>query len=125
MAELGVRKISDGHKNYSVLVQGTLSEGDITVPLPIVKLADLQPVPDAVKLRRATWMIQEKLGVELWWGQSDILMVLESRGMMSTEQDISSPRRSLGWAGEILLTTFGWAPPRKHLMFVLEFDKHG
>jgi hypothetical protein len=107
-------KLIDGVKNLKVLIKGIL-ETDLTLG-PILK-----DLPHA-KLMSAIWLVQEKLGLVLWWSETELIMPMESRNSFRLDRGWEPPK---GWKGELLLSSYGIdnGPRPKHFVIELDFDK--
>ena len=109
-------------KNITVQVTGVLDEElGLTAILDVRKLA--HPA-EGVRLDGVIWLIQEKMGINLWWGEGELLLPLESRG--ATRFDYGLHNKIVdGWDGKVWMTTFnaelGILP--KHFHFTLDFDR--
>lgn len=76
-----------------------------------------------MRLESVVWVIQEKLGVELYWDQDRPLWIMESRNSMRFDRGIPSPK---DWGGSMWIRTVGFNNPvteTKLFFFVLDFDK--
>lgn len=129
------RILTSGNRNARILVTGIL-ECNLG-PQKIVRLEDLNC--DALKIESAVWMLQEKLGLRLWWGQGDMvegypepsvynfIFVMESRNGVKFEQGLNSPTRTEKWDRCIWMDSFNFAlapeAKHKHFTFMLDFDK--
>ena len=97
-------KIRVGSDGMHCLVTITgIAEQDI-LEEPILLFKALTGSPDKIRLDGIHWMIQEKMGFNLYWIMSDesleIVMPLESRGSIDLEKVLSqsSPEGSVGMA---------------------------
>jgi len=114
---------SDGHRNVSVLVKGQL-EGTSDNPVELINVKGMTPEPRGLKLTGAWWLIEEKAGIQLWWGKEAIphqtlIVPLESRNAFKLEDGLSSPK---GWDG-IIYMTYANAPTPRLFTLILDFDK--
>lgn len=111
------RVLADGNKNHTVLVTGAL-EADLLEPAVVVTM----PSP-SLKLSSAIWLIQEKLGLILWWRGEELLFPMESRNSVRFDRSLDAPK---DWDGRVLMTSFGFksnAYSPKHFTLLLDFDK--
>jgi hypothetical protein len=107
-------KLIDGVKNSKVLIRGILEEELRLAPV-------LKGLPHA-KLMSAIWVIQEKLGLVLFWGEKELVMPMESRNSFRLDRGWEPPK---GWNGELFLSSYGFdtGPKPKHFVIELDFDK--
>jgi|SRR5580700_639201 hypothetical protein len=102
-------QIKDGPKNLTVLVKGISRES--FGPELVFDLAKLQKPREGwkgLRLDSAIWIIQEKGGIGLWWGQDwseeNFFLLMESRNSFRPDTGISSPRMDDGWGGKLFAT---------------------
>lgn len=112
------RILGSGERNHSLIVKGIL-EDDFNELTPILKWEGERP-PKIVSI---LWVIQEKLGIHLWWGKDDPFITMESRNGFSPVRQITPPD---GWEGTLYMTAYGvksneYLP--KHFWFTIEIDK--
>jgi hypothetical protein len=105
----------DGSRNLTILVKGVLNEEMFLTPL-------LKGRTGKMKLTSALWLVQEKLGLVLWWDKHQIILPMESRNSIRLDRGWNSPDE---WKGEILLSSFNFelGPKPKYFVIELEFDK--
>lgn len=127
--------IKDGEKNVSVLIKGILRE-DLK-PTPAFDISKVRAPREGwkgLRLDSAVWMIQEKMGMMLWWdkpnGEESMALVMESRNGVRYDEGVPSPRKEKGWSGVLYLSSFvsaGGTPPTgqvpKAFSILLDFDK--
>ena len=109
---LRVNMVAGSQRNYTVHVTGVItSEMTLTpVDLKVNKL----------KLASLAWLVQEKLGLYLWWNKETVLLPMESRNAIRFDTSIVPPE---GWDGKIWLSSFGFVAPKKIFFLVMDFDK--
>lgn len=124
----------NGARNARLVVTGVLS-ADLG-PTPVIDLESLKC--EKVKVESAVWIVQEKLGILLWWGvgeaepvapritEGNLLWVMESRNAVRFDHGLDSPRPTEKWDRKLWMRTFGFdsnAESPKHFMFTLDLDK--
>lgn len=113
---------ADGSKNFTVLVTGLLLKD---LPMTeIVWLDKLNPKPAACKIESLLWIVQEKMGLVLWWQEGNLIAPMESRNSVRPDRGWDSPRS--GWSRTLSITSFGVRSNEflpKHFTLVLDFDK--
>jgi hypothetical protein len=109
-----VRQVAGGGKNVTFHVTGILT-GEMTFE----EIAIDRDKKD-VKLASLVWLIQEKLGLVLWWDKKTEVLPMESRNSVRFDTSLRPPE---GWDGSIYLTSFGFAAPKKLFFLVLDFDR--
>jgi hypothetical protein len=124
-----VQVVKDGQKNFSILIKG-LVRGDFEAT-PIINTAKIQAPNQGwkgLRLDSALWLVQEKMGLYLWWrkpeGEEDLALVMESRNGLRFDEGLPSPRVEKGWDGLMYLSSFnhqGGGP--KGFVVLLDFDK--
>jgi len=127
--------IKEGEKNFSVLVKGILREE--LAPTPFLDISKLKAPREGwkgLRLDSALWVIQEKLGIMLWWekpnGEGSLCLPMESRNGVRYDEGVPSPRKANDWSGVLYLSSFvshGGSPPStqqpKAFSILLDFDK--
>lgn len=122
-----VKITKDGEKNLTVLIKGIITEDFGRTP--IVDLAKLKQPYEGLKgirLDSVVWVIQEKLGLTLWWdesGEDSMAMPMESRNSMRFDEGVESPRIREGWPGKLWLSSFNCNGGPKKFLVILQFDK--
>jgi hypothetical protein len=105
------RTLGDGARNVQVLVTGVL-ERDCE-PTAILDLDTLKATP-AVKVTSALWIVQEKMGLRLWWGTSEeltpenLIFIAESRNAVRFQDGLASPRNTDKWDRKIWMAGYGF-----------------
>ena len=127
---LTTRILENGSRNAKVLVTG-LIQADLP-PVKVFGLEDLQAT--ALKIEGIVWVIQEKLGLRMWWGigeaqasgiplltDANLIFVMESRNAVRLDHGLDSPRRSEKWDKTVWMDSFnfGAAPTEKTKAFTL------
>lgn len=122
--------VRDGQKNCSILVKGFVDvDFDPTPFLDISKLERPREGWKGLRLDSAVWVVQEKMGLHLWWGkpegEDDLVMPMESRNSVRLDEGLPSPRVEKGWRGILYLSSFraNEMSGPKSFMFILDFDK--
>jgi hypothetical protein len=108
----------DGHKNVTVLVKGILD--DELRLTPILLTEKLSGQPKKMKLTEALWLVQEKMGMALWWARDDLILPMESRNSIRLDRGWDSPK---DWQGIIMLSSFNWSGHYKYFTLEIGFDK--
>jgi hypothetical protein len=116
---IAVQTLADAGRNYTVRVVGIVN-GDL-VPRQIITHNG------RLRVARVVWLIQEKMGLTLWWGEErcadNLMMVMESRNAVAYSPPLQPPE---SWAGQIWLRSFGYdrVPDLPaHFTFTLDFDR--
>lgn len=115
--------VSDGNKNASVLVRGFVTT-DITDPMVVLDLDKLKDSPKNIRVDGLWWMLEEKLGIRLWWSPGQILLPLESRNAFRPDNPLVGPAN--GWSRKILMTTHdakSATTPVKYFVFSMDLEK--
>jgi hypothetical protein len=113
----------DGDKNCLVTISGQLSPK--SKGGPILTFAETKGSPLAMRLDSLEFMIQEKMGFNLWWMMEDetkvLIMPIESRGYFDLEkmQSLHSPPGSIG----ISMTPFKITDPEMTFLIMLDLVK--
>lgn len=123
-----VQITKDGPKNCSILIKGF---ADLRTPdEKILDLTDLTPPNQGwkgLRLDSVVWIIEEKMGVRLWWGadqtEGNFILTCESRNFLRTDEGVPSPRIDRGWKGELWMSVFKAETERKGFLLILDFDK--
>jgi len=108
----------DGSKNVTVLVKGILDEEQRLTPILLTE--KLSGQPKKMKLTDALWLVQEKMGIALWWKKDDLILPMESRNSIRLDRGWDSPA---DWQGIILLSSFNWSQYHKYFTLEVSFDK--
>ena len=129
-----VQILREGGKNLSLLAKGFATE-DFGPDL-LFDLTKLTPPREGwkgLRLDSAAWLIQEKMGLYLWWSaqarEEDLALVMESRNGLRLDEGIPTPRFGEEWAGKMFLSSFRTQDPPcsdrapKTFILLLEFDK--
>lgn len=118
-------KIRIGSDGMHCLVTVTgIAKQDI-LEEPILLFKALKGSPDKIRLDGIHWMIQEKMGFNLYWIMSDesfeIIMPLESRGSIDLEkvQSQFSPEGAIGMA----ISSFKRTDARMSFFLLLDLVK--
>lgn len=114
---------SDGRKNVIIKVSGFLMETlEWTDVLTFEKLAE---APKKLKVQSVIYMIQEKMGLYLWWRLGEKIyspiFPLESRGKVDFDgmQGVNSPEGAVG----ISISSFNQIEVPKAFLLMLDMDK--
>lgn len=116
-------KLPQEGKNITLQVTGSL-DGELGLT-PILDIKALKTPAVGIRLDSATWLIQEKMGLILWWKKDDLLLPLESRGSIRLDVGIYN---SVGedWDGIIRLSSFGYSSNTfkpKYFHLTLDIDR--
>lgn len=115
--------ISDGNKNASILIKGFVT-ADIIDPMVVLDLDKLKDTPKNIRIDGLWWLIEEKLGLRLWWSPGHILVPMESRNSLRPDNPLAGP--SGNWDRKILLTTHdakSGSTPIKYFIVSLDLEK--
>lgn len=110
MTEVKVKQVAGGNRNVTYQIRGILSR-DIAEPIEVAK---------GIKLSSAVWVVQEKMGLYLWWGPGDLIMPMESRNSVRFDTAIAPPD---DWDGVLHLTSYNMGEGKKGFLIVLDFDR--
>lgn len=81
-------------------------------------------IKERMKLGSVLWVVQEKLGLNLYWDKETLLMPLESRNSIRLDTGYSAPE---GWDGRMWLSSYGFSLPplskQKAFFLTLDFDR--
>jgi hypothetical protein len=113
--ELKTKQVAGGGRNVTYQIRGIVTEGDF--PLTEIK------VGKGLKLSSAVWVVQEKMGIQMWWIPTEPLLVMESRNSVRFETSLAPPEE---WSGSLYINGFGFAGPPAHMKLftiVLDFDR--
>lgn len=130
-----VSKLAASGKNYILRVAGTLDFAAHQLPALIDDLT-FDSSLRGLRLDGATWLIQEKAGIRVWWSEQaaaaptsfdpeSLLLVCESRNGIRMDPGWPSPP---AWGKQLWLSSFGLErvpEPPCHFTLVLDFDRHG
>lgn len=107
MKSFSAQVVGEGTKNLALEVRGVCTPSDegpdgLSIA-QILKISDLNPVPKGLRLDAVMFLIEEKMGLRLYWtkGQELIeILPLESRGHFDFTRirPISSPKDIDGMA---------------------------
>jgi hypothetical protein len=112
----------DGNKNVTARVTGIVYTDQ--EPIELLDVSSLKGNPQGLRFDSVLFALQEKMGVLLWWGKGeDLILPLESRGNFRFDSPINSPRRDSGWDGKIWYSVINTNGLGKHFMFLVDFDK--
>jgi|SRR6185437_290910 len=109
------RVLADGARNHTIQFSGIM-EKNVFDPKELMKWD--RPYPP--KIGSVLWLIQEKMGIHLWWDKETPLFPMESRNSMRFDTALQPPD---GWKGVFYYDTFGVVDSPKHFMFILDIDK--
>ena len=107
-----------GSRNHLVVVKGTLEE-DLKDPVEVMKW----DLPSPPKIQSIAWLVQEKMGLVLWWDEGEDFIVMESRNLFVPPQAIVPPAN---WGKSLRLTSFGVKSNEyfpKRFWFCINIDK--
>jgi hypothetical protein len=114
---LRISRVAGGQRNVTLHVTGVLTKGDL--PLTPIDLGD-----QGLKLTSLVWLVQEKLGLCLWWDKETELLPMESRNSVRFDTSLKPPE---GWDGKLWLSSFnfsfGPSVAKKVFFVVLDFDR--
>jgi hypothetical protein len=113
---LKVSRVAGGMRNVTLHCTGCIEHD-----LPLTPLDT--GIVEGMKLTSLMWVIQEKMGLYLWWDKETLLMPLESRNSVRFDTGISAP---YGWDGKMYLSSYlcNTPPsPMKAFLLVLDFDR--
>lgn len=112
----------DGHKNVMVQVTGEilpLDNQDARRDFVAVDAAKLHGAPRGLRLDSVIWLIEEKAGLTLWWGE-EFILPMESRNHVRLDRPLDSPP---GWNGELVLKSAKLEIGPRMFMVILDLSK--
>lgn len=130
-----VQILKDSEKNCSVLIKGFVWSSDFgrTLVLDLDKTKAPSNGLKGIRLDSAVWVIQEKLGLILWWEDEDseasFVLPMESRNSLRIDEGISSPRGERSWGKKLYLSSFNYlrdqntVNEKRSFFLILDFDK--
>lgn len=111
--------LADGGRNWTLQLIG-----EISTDLALDEIKPDKAPPTKIHLASAVWLIQEKMGLALWWDKGqNLAIVMESRNSVRFENGLRPPK---GWDGRFFLEAFNVRIPQaasKRFIAHLEFDK--
>lgn len=122
---LRISRVAGGQRNITLHVTGVL-KGELELTPIDLEDEELQGKFDVkqAKLASLVWVIQEKLGLRLWWNEETPLLPMESRNAARFDNPIQPPK---GWDGKLWLSSYHFdTEPRadeKWFFFTLDFDR--
>lgn len=122
-----VEVLRDGAKNLSILVKGIVEMDFTPIEILDIEKTTLPREPlKGIRLDSAAWLIQEKMGITLWWEKKEkeenLIFIMESRNGLRLDEGIPSPRLGKGWGGKIYISGSN-VVGQKAFCFTLEIDK--
>jgi hypothetical protein len=116
-----VQTLADAGRNYTVRITAHLAQ-----ELELTPFLHLPETRRRISFGAAYWLIQEKLGLALYWHEdrtTGLLLVMESRNAVKCAPQLQPP---LDWDGRLWLESFGFArvpePPCRFVV-TLDFDR--
>lgn len=114
-----VNRVAGGQRNTTLHITGCI-ENDI----PMTPVYTGTKETGTMKLGSILWVIQEKLGIYLWWNKEQLLMPLESRNAIRLDAGYVAPK---DWDGNMYISSYNFAvEPRcktKAFFLLLDFDR--
>jgi hypothetical protein len=110
---LKVKQVASGQRNVTYQVGAFLPDGNL--PLTPVDIH----LGERVKLTALLWIVQEKLAVDLWWAEGDLLLTMESRNSVRFDSAVAPPK---GWDGRMFLSSIPDTGARRSFFLVMDFD---
>ena len=88
---ISTRITNDTNKNCKVQIYGWIG-ADIPDDKPVVALdlEKLRDTPKNIRIDALWWLIEEKMGLRLWWKPGDFLLPLESRNSIRFDSPMYS-----------------------------------
>ena len=113
--------VHDSTKNVKVIVRGFISpDDDQSGKCEVLHLDQLKDKPRGLRLDSIVWLIEEKAGLRLYWGD-DFLLPMESRNSMRFDTPLSSPQKN--WKRTIMLEAVKTESVSKAFFLLLDMDK--
>lgn len=111
-----VAQVHGGHRNSTWVFSGSVDKEDEGKVCSLVSGLD-----SAVKLASVAFLVQEKMGFQLWWDKdlTEPLLPVESRGAFRFD----GVRPPGAWKGEIFAVPFKVDEDRKMFVLSLDFDR--
>lgn len=101
--------LSDSDKNVKVQVRGFFV-ADLEEPAVVLDLDKLKNAPRGLRIDSFWWLIEEKMGLRLWWNPGHLLIPMESRNGFRPDLPFSSATLAgEGWGRKLLLTNHSTA----------------
>jgi hypothetical protein len=119
MLSQSVVQLHDGPKNVRAIVTGIVTPGDDS-SFTILNLKKLVGDPKGIRLDTVIWLIEEKAGLRLLWGDK-LILPMESRNTLRLDNPLHSPQT--GWSGDLILKAVKTEDKPKAFFIHLEFDK--
>jgi hypothetical protein len=112
-----IKFTADSPKNLTVQVTGILHED---LPLtPLFNVKELAPPARSIRIDSVLFLLQEKMGLLLWWSEGNLALPLESRGAFSFNSPLRPPE---DWEGVMYVSSFK-VDSTKHFYFTLDCEK--
>jgi hypothetical protein len=113
---LQIRQVGGGQRNVTFQISGALTE---SLPLTPVETGFKK-----LKLASLVWVIQEKMIMDLWWKDGELILPMESRNSVRFDTGLQAPET---WDGTFHLSTRNWDKPTidefKGFLIVVDFDR--
>jgi len=120
--------LSDSSKNLKALVRGFFTS-DLNEPTCVLDLDKLKETPAHIRVDSLWWLIEEKMGLRLWWDNGQLLIPMESRNSMRFDYPLSSRELTSGkWSRKLYLTCHSvesGITKQKYFTFGLDAEKQG
>ena len=103
---IATRILNDTPKNCRVHISGFFTQNVLDdKPVVVLDTAKLKDSPKNIRLDSLWWLIEEKMGLRLWWKPGYLLLPLESRNSLRLDsplhsKDFAPPE----WDGKILMS---------------------
>jgi hypothetical protein len=118
MLSQSVVQIHDSSKSLRALVTGFIQPKDNST-LEILDLHNLSGGPKGLRLDSVIWLIEEKAGLRLYWGDT-LMLPMESRNSLRLDTPLNSPSN---WDGKLVLAAGKTEEYLKAFFLHLDFDK--
>jgi len=120
------RILSDSSKNVKIQVRGFFTE-DLVEPAVVLDLDKLTSAPRGLRIDSFWWLLEEKMGIRLWWSPGQLLLPMESRNAFRPDLPFSSTSlASDSWDRKIWMTSHSinsGITKSKYFVFGLDAEK--
>lgn len=120
--------LSDSSKNLKAIVRGFFTS-DLIEPTVVLDLDKLKDSPQHIRIDSLWWLMEEKMGLRLWWDNGQLLVPMESRNSMRFDHPLSSRElTSEKWTRKLYITSHSiesGLTKQKYFTFGLDAEKQG
>lgn len=113
---LNIDKVAGGQRNVTLHITGVIEDE--------LRLTPIDLVDKELKIKSLVWMVQEKLGLQLWWDEERMMLPMESRNAVRFDTGLKPPA---GWNGKLYVSSFNFKLPPVHktksFFIVMDLDR--